>query len=47
MDKYILLLEFYTLYVDDVDVVLQYPWMESISTININVQKKRPRWHMK
>jgi hypothetical protein len=25
---------------NDVDVILGYPWMESIGTINVNVQKK-------
>ena len=25
---------------DDVDVVLGYPWMDSIGTVNINLQKK-------
>ena len=40
MDKYVLHLNFYDVDMDDVDVVLGYPWMESIGTININVKKK-------
>jgi len=32
----------------NVDVVLGYPWMESIGTININVQKKFMKlWYKK
>ena len=40
MDKYVLRGDFYTLKMDKMDVVLGYPWMESVGTININVQKK-------
>lgn len=40
MDKYVLHGEFYTSEMDNMDVVLGYPWMESVGTININVQKK-------
>ena len=40
MDKYVLHGDFYTSEMDDMDVVLGYPWMESAGTININVQKK-------
>jgi len=40
MDKYVLHCDFYTSYMDNMDVVLGYPWMESMGTININVQKK-------
>ena len=25
---------------DDVDIVLEYPWMQSVGTININVENK-------
>ena len=37
MDKYVLHSNFYIIDMDDVDVVLGYPWMDSIGTININV----------
>ena len=40
MDKYVLHGDFYASEMDNMDVVLGYPWMESVSTININVQKK-------
>ena len=40
MDKYVLHSSFYAIYMDDVDVVLGYPWMDSIDTFNINLQKK-------
>ena len=40
MDKYVLHGDFYTSEMDNMDVVLGYPWMESVGTININVQKK-------
>ena len=40
MDKYMLHCDFYTLDMDNMDVVLEYPWMESVGTVNINVQKK-------
>ena len=40
MDKYVLHGDFYTSDMDKMDVVLGYPWMESMGTININVQKK-------
>jgi hypothetical protein len=33
---------------NDVDVILGYPWMESIGTININVEKKFMKlWYKK
>jgi hypothetical protein len=38
MDKYVLQSKFYAKYMDDADIVLGYPWMESVGTININVQ---------
>ena len=31
---------FYAIGMDDVDIVLGYPWMDSVGTININAQKK-------
>ena len=40
MDKYVLHSDFYASDMAKVDVVLGYPWMESVGTININVQKK-------
>lgn len=40
MDKYVLHLDFYAMDMDEVDIVLGYPWIESVGTININVQKK-------
>jgi len=40
MDKYVLHGDFYTSEMDNMDVVLGYPWMEYTGTININVQKK-------
>ena len=40
MDKYVLHSNFFAIDMDDVDVVLGYPWMDSIGTVNINLQKK-------
>ena len=40
MDKYVFHGDFYASDMDNIDVVLGYPWMESVGTININVQKK-------
>ena len=40
MDKYVLHNNFYISDMDNMDVVLGYPWMQSVGTININVQKK-------
>ena len=40
MDKYVLHSNFFAIDMDDVDVVLGYPWMNSIGTVNINLQKK-------
>ena len=40
MDMYVFHDDFYASDMDNVDVVLGYPWMESAGTININVQKK-------
>jgi hypothetical protein len=40
IDKYVLHSDFYVMNMDKVDIVLGYPWIESVGTININVQKK-------
>jgi hypothetical protein len=40
MDKYVLHSYFYAMDMDEVDIILGYPWIESVGTININVQKK-------
>ena len=40
MDKYVFHCDFYTSDMDNMDVVLGYPWMESVGTVNINVQNK-------
>jgi hypothetical protein len=40
MDKYVFHSYFYVIYMDEVDIVLVYPWMTTIGTININVEKK-------
>jgi hypothetical protein len=40
MDKYVLHSDLYALDMDEVDIVLRYPWIASVGTININVQKK-------
>jgi hypothetical protein len=40
MDKYVLHSDFHAIDMNDVDIILGYPWMESIGIININVQKK-------
>jgi hypothetical protein len=29
---------FYAIDMDDVDIFLGYPWMDSVGTVNINVQ---------
>jgi hypothetical protein len=39
MDKYVLHSHFYAMDMDEVDIVLEYLWIESMGTININVQK--------
>jgi hypothetical protein len=31
---------FYAIDMGDVDIVLGYPWIDSMGTININVEKK-------
>jgi hypothetical protein len=38
MDKYVLHFDFHCIYVKDVDVIIGYPWMESIGTVNVNVK---------
>ena len=40
MDKYVLHSYFEALDMGNEDIVLGYPWIESVGTININVQKK-------
>jgi len=40
MDKYVLHSNFHAIDMDDVDIVLGYPWMDSVGTVNINVQNK-------
>jgi hypothetical protein len=40
MDKYLLHSYFYAMDMDGEDIVLGYPWIESVGTININMQKK-------
>jgi hypothetical protein len=40
MDKYVLHSYFYVMDMDEVDIFLGYPWIESMGTININVQNK-------
>ena len=40
MDKYVLHSYFYALDMKDADIILGYPWMDSIGTININLQNK-------
>jgi hypothetical protein len=40
MDTYVLHSNFYAMDMDEVDIVLGYPWIESMGTININVKNK-------
>jgi len=40
MDKYVFHSDFYAMDMDEVDIVLGYPWIKSMDTININVPKK-------
>ena len=40
MDKYALHSDFHAIDMDNVDIVLGYPWMQSVGTINLNVEKK-------
>ena len=39
MDKYALHSDFYALDIDDVNVILGYPWMQSMGTVTINAEK--------
>jgi hypothetical protein len=39
-EKYVMHSYFYAIDMDDVNIVLGYPWIESMGTININVQNK-------
>jgi hypothetical protein len=32
--------EFHAINMQDVDVILGYPWMDSVGTFNVNVQNK-------
>jgi hypothetical protein len=48
MDKCVLHLDFYAIYMDDVDIVLGYPWMDRVGTFNMNVKQKFLRlWYEK
>jgi hypothetical protein len=38
MDTYLLHLDFHAIDMGDVDIVLGYSWMDSVGTVNINVQ---------
>ena len=40
MDKYALHFDFHAIDMDNVDIVLGYPWMQSFGTINLNIEKK-------
>jgi hypothetical protein len=40
MDKYVLYSNFHAIDMTDVDVILGYPWMESMGRVNVNVPKK-------
>jgi hypothetical protein len=40
MDKYVLHFDFHAIDMNDVDVILGYPWMESVGIVNVNVKKK-------
>lgn len=40
MDKYVLDFDFYALDMEDVNVVLAYPWMDLVGTISLNVWNK-------
>jgi hypothetical protein len=40
MDKYVLHSYFDDINMADEDIVLEYPWMKSVGTVNINVKKK-------
>ena len=40
MDKYALHYDFHAIDMDNADIVLGYPWMNSVGTINLNVDNK-------
>jgi hypothetical protein len=40
MDKYVLHYYFCVINMNDVDVILRYPWMELVGIVNANVPKK-------
>ena len=40
MDKYVLHSHFHAINRADEDIVLGYPWMESVGTVNINMKNK-------
>ena len=40
MGNYVLHFDFQALDLDNMDIVLGYPWMTSVGTININLEKK-------
>ena len=40
VDKYALHYDFHSIDMDNDDIVLGYPWMQSVGTINLNVDKK-------
>ena len=40
MEDYVLHFDFHAINMDNVDIVLGYPWMKSVGTININAKKK-------
>ena len=39
MGNYVLHFDFHGIKMDNVDTVLGYPWMTSMGTINVNIQK--------
>ena len=39
IDNYVFHSNLYALDMDEVDVILGYPWMDSIDTVNINFQR--------
>jgi hypothetical protein len=38
MDKYVLHSDFYAIDLGDMDIVLGYPWMDSVGIVNLNVK---------
>lgn len=48
MDKYVFHSNFYVIYMDGMDIILRYPWMELVGTININARKNfLEHWYKK